>query len=35
MSVGDQVDGVREAGETIASGCDVTFELYRILNYMI
>ena len=25
-----RVDGVRETSETIASECDVTFELYRI-----
>ena len=33
MSVEDQVDGLREASETIASKCDVTFELYR--NYTV
>ena len=29
-SVEDRVDGLREMSETIASECNVTFELYRI-----
>ena len=33
MSVEDRVDGLQEASETIASECDITFELYRSLTY--
>ena len=38
MSVEDQVDGLRETSEGIASECDVTFELYRkflLLNMVV
>ena len=34
MSVEDRVDGLREMNKAIASKCDVTFELYRMLPTM-